>query len=122
MDFLALRRSLDSQLVPAQHPGLDSASSSIKVYPCPRHCFGSPSNALEWAPAETLSEIFVKGIMDGLFTGPQSVDFLRGACLHQYDGVWMDVGIFLIRRLEKFCWKQLEDPNSPHPCLNVLAP
>ena len=74
---------------------------------------GSPNNALGWVPAESLPETFVKGTMDGPYTGPHSADFLRGACLHRYGGVWMDVGIVLICRLEKICWKQLEDPNSP---------
>lgn len=43
--------------------------------------------------------------MVGPYTGPHSADFLRGACLYLYGGVWMDVGVVLIR--------QLEDPKSP---------
>ena len=74
---------------------------------------GSPNNALKWVAADTLPETFVKGTMDGPYTGPHSADFLRGACLVQYGGVWMDVGIILIRRLEDICWKQLQDPGSP---------
>jgi hypothetical protein len=74
---------------------------------------GSPNNALTWADEEMLPETFVKGTMDGPYTGPHSADFLRGACLYSYGGVWMDVGILLIRDLDRICWKQLEDPNSP---------
>ena len=73
----------------------------------------SPNNALKWVTADLLPETFVKGTMDGPYTGPHSADFLRGACLQLYGGVWMDVGIILIRRLEEICWKQLEDPSSP---------
>ena len=46
-------------------------------------------------------------------TVKHSADFLRGACLHLHGGVWMDVGIILIRQLDNICWKQLEDPESP---------
>ena len=74
---------------------------------------GSPNNALQWVAADALPETFVKGTMDGPYTGPHSADFLRGACLVQHGGVWMDVGIILIRRLEDICWKQLQDPDSP---------
>ena len=74
---------------------------------------GSPNNALQWVAADTLPETFVKGTMDGPYTGPHSADFLRGTCLVQYGGVWMDVGIILIRRLEDICWRQLQDPDSP---------
>ena len=73
----------------------------------------SPNNALKWVTPDMLPETFVKGTMDGPYTGPHSADFLRGACLFLYGGVWMDVGVILIRRLEQICWKQLEDPTSP---------
>ena len=74
---------------------------------------GSPNNALRWVPADLRPETFVKGTMEGPYTGPHSADLLRGACLFLYGGVWMDVGVILIRRLEKICWNQLEDPVSP---------
>lgn len=80
---------------------------------------GSPNNALKWVPAEMLPETFVNGTMDGPYTGPHSADFLRGACLYLYGGVWMDVGIILIRTLDNICWRQLEDPNLP---FEVSAP
>ena len=51
--------------------------------------------------------------MVGPYTGPHSADFLRGACLYLYGGVWMDIGIVLIRQLDNICWRQLEDPKSP---------
>ena len=45
--------------------------------------------------------------------GPHSADFLRGISLFNHGGVWMDVGIILIRPIEDICWKQLADPTSP---------
>lgn len=74
---------------------------------------GSPNNALNWVSAEMLPETFVKGTMDGPYTGPHSADFLRGAALFNFGGVWMDTGIVLIRDLDRICWNQLEDPKSP---------
>ncbi|TVY83657.1 putative glycosyl transferase FCK3 [Lachnellula suecica] len=74
---------------------------------------GSPTNALTYATADMLPEAFVKGTMDGPYVGPHSADFLRGACLWLHGGVWMDVGILLIRDLDRVCWRQLEDPASP---------
>ena len=73
----------------------------------------SPNNALKYLPEDQLPESFVKGTMDGPYTGPHAADMLRGACLYLYGGVFMDVGIVLIRSLDRICWKQLEDPNSP---------
>ena len=74
---------------------------------------GSPNNALDWVPTGMLPETYIQGTMDGPHIGPHSADFLRGACLYLYGGVWMDVGIILIRQLDTICWNQLEDPNSP---------
>lgn len=74
----------------------------------------SPNNALRWVTdTSMLPDAFVKGTMDGPYVGPHSADFLRGACLFLYGGVWMDVGIILIRKLDDICWKQLADPASP---------
>ncbi|MCJ1385012.1 hypothetical protein MMC17_008130 [Xylographa soralifera] len=74
---------------------------------------GSLNNALKWVDKEMLPETFVNSTMDGPYVGPHSADFLRGACLYLYGGVWMDVGIILIRQLSQICWGQLEDPQSP---------
>ncbi|KAF3940319.1 hypothetical protein ABW19_dt0201044 [Dactylella cylindrospora] len=74
----------------------------------------SPNNVLKWVPPGLLPETFVKGTTDGPYVGPHSADFLRGACLYLYGGVYMDVGIILFRSLDRICWKQLEDPGSPY--------
>ncbi|KAJ0413896.1 hypothetical protein BJY00DRAFT_319325 [Aspergillus carlsbadensis] len=75
---------------------------------------GSPNHALKYIPDEMLPETFVKGTMEGQYIGPHSADFLRGACLYEYGGVFMDVGIMLIRSLDRICWSALEDPATPY--------
>ena len=73
----------------------------------------SPNNALKYLPVDVLPEAFVKGTMDGPYSGPHSADLLRGACLYLFGGVFMDVGNLLIRHLDRICWRQLEDATSP---------
>jgi hypothetical protein len=73
----------------------------------------SPSNALKYLPADNLPASYVRQSMDGPYKGPHACDMLRGACLYLYGGVFMDVGCILIRHLDRICWDQLEDPNSP---------
>ncbi|KAK7458516.1 capsule polysaccharide biosynthesis protein [Colletotrichum acutatum] len=81
----------------------------------------SPNNALNWVKEDQLPEAYVAHKMDGprVWTGPHSADFLRGICLYQYGGAWVDVGTILVRSIDDLCWKQLEDPNSPY---QVSAP
>ncbi|OAP54739.1 hypothetical protein AYL99_11187 [Fonsecaea erecta] len=80
---------------------------------------GSATNALEYVSPDLLPESFVTGTMTGIYTGPHSSDFLRGACLYSHGGVYMDTGNILIRGLDRICWNQLADPNSP---FEVCAP
>ena len=79
----------------------------------------SPTNALKYVSADLLPETFVKGTMTGVYTGPHSSDFLRGATLYSHGGAYMDTGNILIRDLDRVCWNQLADPNSP---FRVCAP
>lgn len=74
----------------------------------------SPNNALKWFGSDKLPEAFVTGSLTGPYVGPHSADFLRGVALYEHGGVWMDVGIILVRDLDRICWKQLEDPTSPY--------
>lgn len=76
----------------------------------------SPSYALNWVSPETLPKAFVSGSMEGRPGSnlPHSADFLRGICLFQYGGVWLDVGAILIRSIDDICWRKLEDPNTPY--------
>jgi hypothetical protein len=73
----------------------------------------SPNNALNYVSEDLLPQAFVKRTMDGPYAAQHSADVLRGACLYLYGGVWMDVGIILIRDIATICWNRLEDPNSP---------
>ncbi|KAF2668757.1 hypothetical protein BT63DRAFT_284886 [Microthyrium microscopicum] len=73
----------------------------------------SPNHIFKYLPKEILPEAMVKGTMNGPYVGPHSSDFLRGATLYQYGGVYMDVGIILIRQLDRMGWDQLEDPTNP---------
>jgi hypothetical protein len=81
----------------------------------------SPNHALAWIADEELPEAFVKGTMTGPYVGPHSADFLRGAALYSYGGVWMDVGNILFRHMDNICWDQLANDESPYtvaaPCM-----
>ncbi|KAL3454935.1 hypothetical protein BJX64DRAFT_273246 [Aspergillus heterothallicus] len=79
----------------------------------------SPNHALEFIPPHMFPEAFVKGTMDGPYIGQHSADFIRTASLYLYGGVFMDVGILLIRSLDRVCWAQLEDPTTPY---NLAVP
>lgn len=74
----------------------------------------SPNHALKHISPVLLPDTFVKGTMEGPYVGPHSADFLRGACLYLYGGAFLDVGIILIRSIDRICWAQLEDPTSPY--------
>ncbi|KAJ4384195.1 hypothetical protein N0V86_001042 [Didymella sp. IMI 355093] len=74
----------------------------------------SSHHALSWIDPSVLPKAFVDGTMTGPYIGPHSADFLRGAALHAYGGVWMDVGNILFRDLDRVCWNQLADESSPY--------
>lgn len=74
----------------------------------------SPNHALRHVSADSLPDAFVRREMNGPYVGPHSADFLRGACLYQYGGVFIDVGCILIRHLDRIGWDKLEDPRSPY--------
>jgi hypothetical protein len=74
---------------------------------------GHPNHALNWLEPDQLPETFVKGTMTGPYIGPHSADFQRGATIYRYGGAWLDVSCILFRSLDKICWDQLADENSP---------
>ncbi|KAF2162466.1 hypothetical protein M409DRAFT_69071 [Zasmidium cellare ATCC 36951] len=82
---------------------------------------GSPNNALQWVDADMLPEAFVKGTMEGPYVGQHSADLLRAATLWEHGGVWMDVGIILIRDLDRVCWDQLADESNPYEMCNAYV-
>ncbi|KAF2000200.1 hypothetical protein P154DRAFT_534871 [Amniculicola lignicola CBS 123094] len=73
----------------------------------------SPNHALAWLKPEELPESFTHDTMTGPYVGPHSADFLRGAALYDYGGVWCDVGCIMLRDFDRICWTQLADEESP---------
>ncbi|KAI0409292.1 hypothetical protein F4802DRAFT_546083 [Xylaria palmicola] len=78
----------------------------------------SPNYGAKYVP-KGLPDSFYNGTMDGTHSGPHSADFLRGACLYEFGGAWVDCSIFLMRSMDDICWNQLEDSESPY---GVAAP
>ncbi|KAI1194444.1 capsular polysaccharide synthesis protein-domain-containing protein [Nemania serpens] len=78
----------------------------------------SPNYAPKYI-AKGLPDAFYDRTMDGTHAGPHSADFLRGACLYEYGGAWVDSSIFLMRNMDDICWNRLEDSESP---LRVAVP
>ncbi|KAJ8131236.1 hypothetical protein O1611_g2393 [Lasiodiplodia mahajangana] len=72
----------------------------------------SPNYAPKYVP-KGLPDSFYDNTMDGTHSGPHSADFLRGACLYEYGGAWVDSSTFLMRSMDDICWNQLEDSTSP---------
>ncbi|OKL63426.1 hypothetical protein UA08_01181 [Talaromyces atroroseus] len=81
----------------------------------------SPNHALNFVPAALLPKAFVQGTLRGPYTGPHSADFLRASLPYLYGGVFMDVGIILVRSLDTICWDALADSATPYrisvPCM-----
>ncbi|KAI1743879.1 capsular polysaccharide synthesis protein-domain-containing protein [Xylaria scruposa] len=73
----------------------------------------SPNYAGKYVPTG-LPDSFYGKTLDGTHAGPHSADFLRGACLYDYGGAWVDSSTFLMRTMDDICWNQLEDPASPY--------
>ncbi|KAK7022302.1 capsule polysaccharide biosynthesis [Favolaschia claudopus] len=79
----------------------------------------SPNYTLKYVSRELLPDAFVDRKMDGPYIGPHSADFLRGALLYEHGGVYMDVGCILIRDMDRICWNEISDPNSP---VHIVVP
>lgn len=72
--------------------------------------------SLNYISPDLLPEAYVKGLVEddvSLF-GPHSSDFLRTATLYQHGGVFVDVGIMLVRDVDRICWDKLSDPSTPY--------
>ncbi|KAI1323957.1 hypothetical protein F5Y16DRAFT_326266 [Xylariaceae sp. FL0255] len=77
----------------------------------------SPNYAARYVPKDSspnLPERFYARTLNDEYSGPHIADFLRGACLFKYGGVWMDCSIFLTRNMDDICWNELSDPASPY--------
>jgi hypothetical protein len=75
---------------------------------------GSVNHVLRFVPESIMPPAFVDRTMDGPFVGQHGADLTRTACLYEHGGVWMDVGSFLVRHVDRVCWNELEDPSSPY--------
>ncbi|KAI1267623.1 glycosyltransferase family 32 protein [Xylariaceae sp. FL1019] len=82
----------------------------------------SPNYAGKFVPQDStlkLPDEFYNRALNGEHSGPHTADFLRGAIVFKYGGVWMDCSTFLTRHIDDICWNTLSDPTSPY---NVLVP
>jgi hypothetical protein len=75
---------------------------------------GSTTHWSKFIPHELLPKAFVEGTMDGPFVGQHSADFLRGALLYLYGGVYLDISVILFRTLDRICWNRLQDPSDSY--------
>lgn len=73
----------------------------------------SPNYVLKYVTPDLFPAAFVEGKMDSKFHGQHSADFVRTATLFTHGGAWMDVGNILTRHIERICWDQLADPDTP---------
>lgn len=78
------------------------------------HVPGSETNVVNYIEDSLLPEVFKNYSMDGIYKGTHESDLIRLPLLWQHGGIWMDAGTFLFRHVEDICWKQIEDPESPH--------
>lgn len=74
---------------------------------------GSPNNVSQFVDSTHFPKAFNENTMTGQNFGQHSADILRLPLLYLYGGVWMDVGMILLRHLDSMCWDAIEDPNSP---------
>ncbi|KAJ5273077.1 hypothetical protein N7478_008202 [Penicillium angulare] len=75
---------------------------------------GSVNNVLQYVSKDLFPSAFVSNTMDGQFVGQHGSDLSRTACLYEYGGVYMDVGSLLIQHLDRVCWNEIGDSNSPY--------
>ncbi|KAL7905150.1 hypothetical protein GGI35DRAFT_472012 [Trichoderma velutinum] len=79
---------------------------------------GSETNVFHYAEESFFPKTFIDGTMDG--HKAHMGDLVRLPLLWKYGGVWMDVGLILLRHVDDICWKRIEDPESPYE-LSALA-
>ncbi|KAH0496113.1 hypothetical protein TgHK011_003493 [Trichoderma gracile] len=73
---------------------------------------GSETNVLNYVEESYFPKAFLEGTMDG--HKAHMGDLVRLPLLWKYGGVWMDVGLILLRHVDDICWKRIEDPESPY--------
>lgn len=73
----------------------------------------SPNNVLNFVPTDYFPPAFNSGKMTGPYVATHSADLARLPLLQLYGGVWLDVGIMLIRDLNSL-WATLCDPGNTY--------
>lgn len=73
---------------------------------------GSETNVLNYVEHSYLPKTFLEGTMDG--HKAHMGGLVRLPLLWKYGGMWMDVGLILLRHVDDICWKCIEDPESPY--------
>ncbi|UKZ81753.1 hypothetical protein TrVFT333_009525 [Trichoderma virens FT-333] len=73
---------------------------------------GSETSVFHYVEESYFPKTFVEGTMDG--HKAHMGDLVRLPLLWKYGGVWMDVGLILLRHIDDICWKRIEDPESPY--------
>ncbi|KAJ0425155.1 hypothetical protein BJY00DRAFT_308482 [Aspergillus carlsbadensis] len=82
---------------------------------------GSPNHIHRFIDPANLPAAVNLGRMKGLHAQQGISDFVRLAAVYQHGGVYMDVGVILIRDLDDICWSALEDPTSPYQVGGALV-
>ncbi|KAJ4293254.1 hypothetical protein N0V90_008536 [Kalmusia sp. IMI 367209] len=67
----------------------------------------SPNYLLNYVPADIMPAAISNTGMTGPFVGQHTADFVRSATIYLHGGCFIDVGILLIRRLDRVCWDKL---------------
>ncbi|TFA98356.1 hypothetical protein CCMA1212_009837 [Trichoderma ghanense] len=70
------------------------------------------TNVLNYVEESYFPKTPLEGTMDG--HKAHMGDLVRLPLLWKYGGVWMDVGLILMRHVDDICWKRIEDPESPY--------
>jgi hypothetical protein len=73
---------------------------------------GSETSIFNYIDNSFFPQTFIDGTMDG--HKAHQGDLVRLPLLWKYGGLWMDVGLILLRHVDDICWKQIEDPESPY--------
>lgn len=73
---------------------------------------GSETSVFHYVEDSFFPQTFINGTMDSHMA--HMGDLVRLPLLWKYGGVWMDVGLILLRHVDDICWKRIEDPESPY--------
>ena len=75
---------------------------------------GSPTNVLNYLNKESLPEAVVSGHWTGSHSGQHLSDLIRLPLLHQFGGIYLDIGVLLLGDLERSLWNKIADPQTEY--------